>query len=96
MFNLPFWMLFHKENINLEEIPQIPDFENEFSTKYATEYLDLFREFADSHNEKNEEQMKLLKPKISKLTSKLGKSVDKIGGNDTQKFADLITKLSNV
>lgn len=96
MFNLPFWMVFHKENINLEKIPQIPDFENEISKKYTTEYLELFREFVNSHNEKNQEQMKLLQPKISKLTSKLEKSAGKFGGNDMRKFVDMITKLSNI
>ena len=96
MFDLPFWMIFHKNKINLEEIPQIPDFEYKISKQYAVEYLDLFRELASAIYKNDEAQMKFLQPKISKLTSKLGKSVDKIGGNDMQKFADLITKLSNV
>lgn len=50
IFELPFWMIFHKNNINLEEIPNLPDFENEISKQYADEYWDLFRELVFAIN----------------------------------------------
>lgn len=96
MFELPFLMIFHKNNIDLEEIPNFPDFENEISIKYATEYLDLYRELALAINKDDEKQMIFLKPKISKLTSELGRSANKMGENDISKFADWLIKLSNI
>ncbi len=96
MFDLPFWMIFHKGNINLEELPNIPDFENEISKLFAAEYLNLFKELAYTQNTNDEEQMKLLKPKISKLTTKLAKSTDKIRGVDMSKFSGWLINLSNV
>ena len=94
MFELPFLMLVHK-NIDLGEIPNLPDFENEISKNYATEYLDLYKELALAVNNGNEEMMQNLRPKISKCTSKGVKLVDKMGGNDMQKLAGWFIELLN-
>jgi len=95
MFELPFLMLAHK-NSDLGKIPNLPDFENETSKTYATEYLELYKELALAVYNDDEETMKLLRPKISKLTSKGAKLLPKMGENDMSKisgwFTELLTK----
>lgn len=86
MFELPFLMLFHQK-IDIEKITDLPNFENEFSRKYAIHYLDLYKQMITALENNKEETLVSLRLEISKHTSKGARSINKFGENDMSKLA---------